>query len=94
MIDAPAPNKVVNVVDVFLMWLGGQESFGQPCATKEWSNVFVANQGVDVLLNDGAFMDSAVCLAAGDGRAGAGVDAEFEAKHRAGSAVGVESIPV
>jgi hypothetical protein len=79
---------------MFLMWLGGEESFRQPCATKERSNVFVANQGVDMLLNDGAFVDPVVCLAAGDGRAGAGVDTEFEAKHRAGSAVGVESIPV
>ena len=94
VIDAPSPNKFVNVVNVLLVGFGGEEAFGKPCSTKKGPDVFIAKQGVDVFLDDGAFVDAAVGLATSDGWGGTCVNAEFETKHGAGGAVGVEGIPV
>lgn len=43
IIDTPAPDEVVNVVNMFLMRFRGKESFRKPCAAEKWADVLVAN---------------------------------------------------
>ena len=40
-IDAPMPDEVVDIVDMFLMGLRGKESFREPGSTKEGPKVVV-----------------------------------------------------
>ena len=47
VVDAPSPNEVVNVVNMFLVGLRGEESFGEPGSAKEGPNVEI---GVKVSL--------------------------------------------
>jgi len=93
-VDAKAPNKVVDVVNVFLVWFGSEEAFGKPRTTKELTDMAVVEQGIDVFLNNWGFVDAVSGLLAFDGLGCTGVDAKFEAKHGSRGAFGVESVPV
>jgi len=52
-IDAVAPDKVVNAVDVFLMWFRGKESTAKPGAASDAFDMVVVNECLNMLLNDG-----------------------------------------
>ena len=47
-----------------------------------------------MVLNDGSFVNAVMALATSDRRGSTRIDAEFETKHGARGAVGVEGIPV
>jgi len=49
---------------------------------------------LDVLGDDGGFMDAVFTLPAGDGLGGAGVDTEFETEHGAAGSFGGKRVPV
>ena len=79
VVDAEAPDEVLDGVDVFLVGLGCKEGFREPATAVSPVDVTVVEEVVDVFLQDGAFVNAVVTLAASDGRRRAGFDAELKA---------------
>ena len=52
-VDTVAPDKVVNAVNVFLVWFRSKEATAEPGAASDAFDVVVVNECLNMLLNDG-----------------------------------------
>ena len=93
-IDAEAPDEIIDVVNMFLVRFGCEKTFGKPGATKELADVAVMDQGVDVGLDDGSFVNTVTGLAAGNRWGSSGVNTKFKTEHGPGGTFRVKGVPV
>jgi hypothetical protein len=61
------PDKIIDVADVLLVWLRGQESFEEPPAIVDLVDVAELYKQPDALAHDGDFAQSVVDLLEADG---------------------------
>jgi len=79
---------------VFLVGLRSKKASAEPGASHGLFDVTIVEQGFDMFLDDGAFVNAISTLAASHRLSCTGVHAKFEAEHRSTSTFGGESIPI
>ncbi len=62
------PDKIIDVADMLLVWLRGQESFEEPPAIVDLADVAELCKQRNALAHDGDFVQSVVDLLDADGR--------------------------
>ena len=95
VVDAEPPDEVGNVLDVFLVWLGSQNNWGEPpTEVREDTDPVHVQEGFQLLFHDDRLMDTIPGRSAGHRSGGASVDAELKVKDRSVDASGGEGIPI
>ena len=74
IVDTKAPDKIVNVLDMLLVELGGEESFKRPLIIMDWANLSHLLKGSDTRLHDWYFPLAIVNLLSGYGGSTSSVD--------------------
>jgi hypothetical protein len=91
--NAHAPNKVIDVVNVLLVWLRGKDNKRAPRSVA-FSNPAVSEECLLLFVDNFGFVRSIARLTAADRLRTTGVHSEFESKDGFAGAGFVEDIPV
>ena len=95
VVDTESPDEVGNVLNVFLVWLGGQNDRGEPpTEVGEDTDPVHVQEGFQLLFHDDGLMDAVPGRPTGNGGGGASVDAELKVQDRSIDTGGSKGVPI